>query len=146
MGGYSLIYVMRNSKLLTVVAAFALMFANIACACASTDMDSEPTAHHPSAGQDSDENTPCLHEDCEGCDELLYSCAAADSSLGSVDRDARTLSPQKIDLDGPDLSLAFLDTGQTWTALPPHSIEWTGSTALAWVADTPIRRKDQLTE
>ena len=137
---------MSNSKLLTVVIATALMFANIACACVSNDMGSEPNSHDHSVSQDDNQTAPCPHLDCDGCDNLLDNCTTADYSLVAVDWDARTLSRQKIDLDGPDLVLAFLDTGQTWGALPTHPNERTRSTTLPWVADTPIRRKDQLTE
>lgn len=128
------------------------MFANIACACASNDMDSEPAGsehashHHHSANSDDNETTQCVHVDCDGCDELFDNCATPVYSVVSVDRDARMLSVHKIDLDGPDLDLAFLDTGQAWQPLPPQSYESRPSTALSWVADTPIRRKDQLTQ
>ena len=77
--------------------------------------------------------------------ELLDRCTTADYSVVPADRDARTLQPKKIDLDGPDLELAFLDTGQArglpiYTRLQPHPAR------VPWVAGTPIIRKDQLTE
>jgi len=139
---------MRNSNLLTVVVAAALMFANVACACAAGDMGSEPTAHHHAAGQPATDTMPCPHQDCDDCDELLDSCTtASDYNVVSADRDARSLIPQKIDLEGADLDLAFLDTGQIRPEVtfrsnnPPFA-----STTTFRVVDTPIRRKDQQTK
>jgi hypothetical protein len=144
--------VMGRSKLLTVVIATTLMFSNMACACAPGDMSAEPaTAHHHVTSQSDVENTPCSHQDCEGCGDLLESCTTADDSLTTVDRDARLLPPQKPDPDVPDsggldLDIAFLDTGPVWRALPEH-ISWTSPlTTVSRVADTPVQRKDQLTE
>ena len=137
---------MRNSKLFSVVIVAALLFANTACACAPSDMSSEPTAHHHTTNQNDTENTPCPHQDCDGCDQLLDRCTTADSSLALADRDARTLPPKKIDLDGPDLDLAILDTGQAWGSSPAYIGSQPRSTPVPWVVDTPIRRKDQLTE
>ncbi len=137
---------MRNSKLFSVVIVAALLFANIACACAPSGASSEPPAHHHSANQDDPENTPCPQQDCDGCDELLDRCTSADYSLALADRDVPTLPPQRMDLDGPDLDQAFSDTGQAWGSLRAYSGSQPGSTRVAWVADTPIIRKDQLTE
>lgn len=126
----------------------ALLFANVACACAPSDKSSEPTsAHHHTANQDDTENTPCPPpQDCDGCDELLDQCTTADSSLTPTVRDGQALLPQKIELDGPDLDLAILDTGQTWGLLTSYIGSQPGPTLAPWVIDTPIRRKDQLTE
>ena len=146
MGGYSLLDEMRNSKLFTVVIAAALMFANMACACAPGDMSSEPPAHHHTTSQDDNESTPCPHQDSGGCDELLDRCTPVDYSLALADRDARTIPSQKIELDSPDLDLAFLDTGKAWRSLPPYTGSQPHSARAPWVADTPISRKDQLTE
>jgi hypothetical protein len=143
---------MRNSKLLTALIATTLMFSNMACACASVDMSPEPTtAHHHATSHDAIDNAPCSHQDCEGCGDLLESCTTTDFSLAPVDQDARILPSQKTDLErpdleGPDLDIAFFDTGQAWRSLPEH-ISWTPPiTVVSWVADTPIQRKDQLTE
>ena len=143
---------MGRSKLLTVVIATTLMFSNMACACAPGDMSAEPTtAHHHVTSQSDVENTPCPHQDCEGCGDLRESCTTADDSLTTVDRDARLLPPQKPDPDvpdpgGPDLDIAFLDTGPAWRSLPGQ-ISWTSPLTInPRVADTPIQRKDQLTE
>lgn len=109
-------------------------------------MSSEPPAHHHANSQDDNESAPCPHQDCDGCDQLRDRCTSADYSVALADRDARTLPPKKIDLDGPDLDLAFLDTGQaggslpTYTGLQPHPAR------VPWVVSTPIIRKDQLTE
>jgi uncharacterized protein YecT (DUF1311 family) len=137
---------MRNSKLFTVVIVAALLFANVACACAPSDMYSEPPAHHHANSQDDNESTPCVDQDCDGCDELLNRCTTADYSVASADRDARTLPPKNIEVDGPDLDLAFLDTGQAWGSLPPYTGSQPHPARVPWVTDTPIIRKDQLTE
>lgn len=143
---------MGQSKLLALVITAALLFSNIACACASGDMSSEATtAHHHTTSQGDVENPPCPHQDCEGCGELLENCATADYGLAPIDRDARIQPSQKTNLDvpnldGPDLDMAFLDTGQLKGVLPEH-IGWTPLlTAVYLTEDTPIRRKDQLTE
>lgn len=136
---------MKNSKIFSAVFVAALLFANIACACAPSDASAEPPAHHHTTNQDDPENTPGPQQDCDGCDQLLDRCTSADYSLALVDRDARTLPPQRMDLDGPDPDQAS-DTGQAWGSLRAYGGSQPRLTRVAWVADTPILRKDQLTE
>lgn len=137
---------MRNSKLFTVVIAAALLFANMACACGPGDMSSEPPAHHHATSQDDTQSIPCPHHDCDGCNALLDPCTTADYRLALADRDARTLLPKTIDLDGQDPDLCFSDTGQAWGSLPTCTDSQRHSARVPRVAGTPVIRKDQLTE
>lgn len=137
---------MKNSKPFTAAIAIALLFANMVCACALSEMDAEPPAHHHANSQDDNESTPCAHQDCDGCDGLLDQCKSADYSVASVDRDAQILPPKKLELEGPDLDLAFLDTGQAWDSSPPYTGLQPHPASTHWVVGTPIIRKDQLTE
>jgi len=137
---------MKTSKLFTVVLVTALMFANMACACAPAGPATDAVGHQHEAMQDSSEHAPCHHQNCEGCEELLDRCATPDYKLASSDRDSRLVGPNPSDLDGPELELAFVDTGQPRASPPSHALSVRYTPALNLRADTPIQRKDQLTE
>lgn len=143
---YSVLGKMKKSKLFNIAVVVALLFANMACACTPSDTNSEPAVHHHTTNQDDAENTPCSPQNCDGCDDMFARCTTGDSSFASVDREAWTLLPKKIELDGPDLGQAILDTGQTRVALSTHIGSQSSSPPAPRVLDTPIRRKDQLTE
>lgn len=137
---------MKTSKLFIVVLATALMFANMACACASIAPSNDSTGHQHAAMQGASEHVPCHHRECEGCDELLDNCATPEYSVVSSDRDSRLVGSNPSDLDDPELELAYVDTGQPRASPPNHALIARYKPALIRRADTPIQRKDQLTE
>lgn len=105
---------MLSSRLITVVLACALMFSNIACACASTDAASNDThhvagGHHHGADTDVSGHMPCEHLDCPGCDDPQDACAATpDYVVVSAERDHQTPLTAQLDFDSGDD--AFIDS------------------------------------
>lgn len=89
---------------------------------------------------------PCSHRDCQGCAEQLDGCSSTDYSLASADREKQVPGPDSVDADGPDLDLAYIDTGQYLPTPPAGSPLRSAQPYSLRVLDSPIRRKDQLTE
>jgi hypothetical protein len=137
---------MKRSNLLTVAITVALLFANPACACAASDRDAEAVVHHHAAGLDSGHDAPCRHQDCQGCDQIVDRCSTPEYCLTCGDRSTHLPAPPQADPDGPDLHLATLDTGQTWSASKVPNEPLPLATSDLRATDTPIRRRDQLTE
>ncbi|EAQ97729.1 hypothetical protein [Congregibacter litoralis] len=153
---------MRISKLSTIFLAVALMLSNIACACAwsgvaSDNSDSSQTSHHHlgmdmgmDMGLESDEPSarmPCAHQDCEGCDELQDSCATPDYRAVSTERDNRPGTAFEADTYSGDFDLIDTVVDPPWHSpilqrVPPVEI----SAVAVYRPDTPVKRKDQLTE
>jgi len=136
---------MKNPTLISLVIALALVFANTSCACAPVDLSSSAPAHHHAHMEGAESvKPPCAHEGCEGCDSLLQNCATPEISAAVKDRDHRPAGPQNA--DGPDLLVAFIDTGQITSTLAVRSGQPPTAEAPARRYDTPVQRKDQLIE
>ena len=142
---------MKKAKLLTIVLATALVFSNIACACASSvvvasDDAPEVSKHHHAASSDAMDDMPCAHHDCEGCEDLQVDCGAPDFIVVSAERDNRATLLAQIDFDSSDLELVYSGTDPPSFYLPhQHTLVW-GSAAAALPLDTPVLRNDQLIE
>lgn len=142
---------MRNSKLITFVLAAALMLSNIACACTSIDVAGESSsssqiAHHHATGDDPAGGITCAHQDCDGCDELQDTCATPDYTVVSAERDNRVATLTEIDLDGGDLDLSYTGLDSPWHPRTLRLAPPVDSVVAVYLPDTPINRKDQLTE
>ncbi len=137
---------MRTPKLFNLVIVAALMLANVACACASVAPTADAAVHQHSAMQESSEHAPCHHQDCNGCGELLDSCGTPEYSVESSDRANRLAAPNQSAFDAPELEPAFIDTGQPSAIPSTHTLHGRYLTTLSRRANTPIQRKDQLTE
>jgi hypothetical protein len=142
---------MRNSKLLTIVLAAALMLSNIACACASSAVASESsnssqTFHHHAASDGPAGSMTCAHQDCDGCDELQDTCATPDYTVVSADRDIRVATLTEIDLDNGGLDLIYTGVDPPWHPRTLRLDPALDSVVAVYLPDTPINRKDQLTE
>jgi hypothetical protein len=142
---------MRNSKLFTVVLAAALMLSNIACACASSAVASESsnssqTSHHHAASDGPAGSMPCAHQDCDGCDELQDTCATPDYTVVSAERDIRVATLTEIDLDNGGLDLIYTGVDPPWHPRTLRLAPPLDSVVAVYLPDTPINRKDQLTE
>lgn len=142
---------MRNSKLLTIVLAAALMLSNIACACASSAVASESsnssqTFHHHAASDGPAGSMTCAHQDCDGCDELQDTCATPDYTVVSADRDIRVATLTEIDLDNGGLDLIYTGVDPPWHPRTLRLDLALDSVVAVYLPDTPINRKDQLTE
>jgi hypothetical protein len=137
---------MKASKLFTVVLVTALIFANTACACASIAQGNDSAGHQHMMMQNASEHVPCHHQECEGCDERLDGCATPDYGVVSNDRDSRLIGANPSNLDDPELELAFVDKGQPRASPANHVLNAPYIRPLFRQVDTPIQRKDQLTE
>ncbi|WOJ98139.1 hypothetical protein R0137_06075 [Congregibacter brevis] len=142
---------MRNSKLFTVVLAAALMLSNIACACVSSAVASESsnssqTSDHHAASDNPAAGLQCAHQDCGGCDELQDSCATPDYTVVSAERDIRVATLTEINLDSGDLDLIYTGVDPPWYPRTFRVAPPLDSVVVVRPLDTPINRKDQLTE
>ena len=156
---------MKTSPIFSVLLAAALMLSNITCACAMSAAVSEQgklsqTVDHHAKIDEPAGNMPCAqlhmvsdkptsslpdaHLDCDGCDELKDSCATPDYTVASTEV-SRLIPLTEVDSDS-DLDLISSGMDPPWRLrttprdLPPNLV------LTAFVADTPINRKDQLTE
>ncbi|WP_439105809.1 hypothetical protein [Congregibacter sp.] len=142
---------MRMSKLSTIVLAVALMLSNIACACAwsgvaSDNSDSSQTSHHHMESDDPSSSVLCAHQDCDGCDELQDSCATPGYTMVSTERDNRLGTPFEADTYSGDLDLIDTVVGLQWHARILQRVPIVENGFAVYRLDTPVNRKDQLTE
>lgn len=142
---------MRSTKLFTVVLAAALMLSNIACACASSAVPSESsnssqTSHHHAVSDDPAGGMPCAHQECDGCDQRQDTCATPDYTVVSAEREIRVATLTEIDLDSGNLDLIYTGVDPPWNPLTLRLAPPVDSVVAVDRPDTPINRKDQLTE
>lgn len=156
---------MKTPPLVSVLLAAALMLSNITCACAMSATVSEKgklsqTVNHNAESDETAGNMPCAHLhmvsdkptsslpnahlDCDGCDDLKDSCATPDYTVASTEV-SRLIPLTEVDYDNDlDLISSGMDPPwRLWTTpldLPLNFV------VTAFVPDTPINRKDQLTE
>ena len=144
---------MNISNLVSVVIVVSLLIGNVACACGKVDLAITPDshhqhdAHHQHHGSDQAQPAPCDHQNCDSCTSLESSCTSEVKDAVYKERETRLHPIQKsFGLDIPDLDHVPIDTGQPRasprTAVPQGSYD----SPLFLLADTPIQRKDQLTE
>lgn len=152
---------MNLSNLVSAVIVASLLIGNVACACDKVDLAILPDSHHQHdahhqhshehshkhQGSDQTLPAPCDHQNCASCTSLESSCASLVSDTVYQDRETRLHPVQKdFGLDSPDLDHAPIDAGQPRAS--PHMVvlQEPYEPPLFLLADTPIQRKDQLTE
>ena len=148
---------MSISNLTSAVIVASLLIGNVACACDKVDLAIPPDSHHQHDahhqhshehhGSDQTRQTPCDHRNCDSCTSLESSCTSDVIDVVNQDRENRLLPNQKnVELDSPDLDHAPIDTGQPRASPRMVVVQETHEPPLFLLADTPIQRKDQLTE
>ena len=131
-----------SRKILSLVLAGLLVFANVACACASPSTEvseANPHAHHAAAqnGETDTELSLCPHQECEDCEKLDVNAkperdvTLTGFSKPPVDDDIVWIEAASLDIRKPLLLVA--------RAGPPCQ-------RLCWQAETPVRRADLLLE
>lgn len=131
----------RAEKLLSILLAGLLLFANAACACASAAdslSDSDPHAHHQMLGGAAQADGPlCPHQQCEDCESLALAVAP--------ERDASLASFAKLGLDG---DVVWIETTAFDIPQPLPRLAHAGPPFRRsfWRAETPVRRADLLLE
>jgi hypothetical protein len=139
-GVYSIAMVCSR-KLLSILLAGLLMFANTACACASaTDSlsDNDPHAHHQMQDGAAEVDNPlCPHQECDDCESLALAV--------TPERDGNSVGFAKPGLED-DLVWIDAATADIHRPLPllarvgpPHKRDLRR-------AETPVRRADLLLE
>ena len=139
---------MNISNLVFAVIVASLLAGNVACACDKLDSGLSRDGHHQHQVSNPGHQAPCDHQRCDSCSSLESSCTSTAEDAAFLDRDTRLHALQKdLEPDHPDLESAPIDTGQP-RASPPLMVVMRGSYEPPAFpsADTPILRKDQLTE
>lgn len=144
---------MNISNLVSAVIVASLLIGNVTCACDKVDSAISPDAHHQQDshhqhhGSDQAQQVPCDHKNCDGCDSLENSCTSTAYDAFHKDRENRLYPIQKeFGLDSPDLDHAPIDTGQPRPSPSMVVLRVSYEPPPYLLADTPIQRKDQLTE
>ena len=137
---------MVRSNLLTILAAAALVFANVACACANVTGAATPPdahAHHHIDSQASSDRAPCPHQGCDDCADVLEGCQNPEYGL---ERDTRPGPTAKVDLDDSDPGAAPMGTGPPLPALALSTRAVSTTASPLRQARTPVQLKDQIVQ
>jgi len=148
---------MNISNLVSALIVVSLLIGNVVCACDKVESGISPDSHHqhntqqqPSHehhGSNHAQQATCDHQNCDTCTSLESSCTSEFKVLVDQERETRLHPNQKsFELDSSDLDYALLDTGQPRASPGGVVLLEPYESPLFLVAETPITRKDQLSE
>ena len=136
---------MMVSNLISALVVTTLLIGNVACACAPISVEVPVEHHHHADAHDA--HLPCDHEDCDSCLANTESCATSEFAELAADRDSRLpLQPKPIDSDQTDDAYALIEPGPPRASPWPTFVPTLADVSSPRASDTPIQRKDQLTE